>query len=65
MFQGRRDRWEDDLASARATLGEEAFAAAWAEGRAMTLDEAIADALGEDGSPPGRGEPAGRTGDRL
>jgi predicted ATPase len=30
---------------ARSALGEEAFAAAWAEGRAMTLDEAIAFAL--------------------
>jgi hypothetical protein len=29
----------------RATLGEEAFAAAWAEGRAMPLEEAVALAL--------------------
>ena len=41
MFQGRRDQWEDDLAAARATLGEAAFEAAWAEGRAMRLEEAI------------------------
>jgi hypothetical protein len=34
-------------------LDETAFAAAWAEGRAMTLEEAIALALGEtsDGCP--------------
>jgi hypothetical protein len=51
MFQGRRDRWEDDLAAVRATLGEAAFEVAWAEGRAMTLEQAIADALEDlDGS---------------
>jgi tetratricopeptide (TPR) repeat protein len=38
-------RSESDLAKARATLGEEAFARAWAEGQAMTLEEAIAFAL--------------------
>jgi hypothetical protein len=31
-----------------AALGEEAFAAAWAEGRALSLDEAIALALKVD-----------------
>jgi len=30
----------------RAALGEAAFAAAWAEGRAMSLDEAVEIALG-------------------
>jgi hypothetical protein len=30
---------------ARAALGEEGLAAAWAEGRALPLDEAIAQAL--------------------
>jgi hypothetical protein len=29
------------LATARASLGDQAFAAAWAEGRAMTLEAAI------------------------
>jgi hypothetical protein len=29
------------LAQVRAALGEEAFAAAWAEGRAMSLEHAI------------------------
>jgi hypothetical protein len=33
------------VATVRAALGEEAFAAAWAEGRAVTLDQAVADAL--------------------
>jgi non-specific serine/threonine protein kinase len=36
------------LAAARAVLGEEAYAQAWAEGQAMTLEQAIAYALEED-----------------
>lgn len=32
--------------ASRAQMGEGAFAAAWAEGRAMTLDEVIDDELG-------------------
>jgi len=36
------------LAAARTTLGEEAFAAAWAEGQAMTLEQAVEYALKED-----------------
>jgi non-specific serine/threonine protein kinase len=35
------------IAALRATLGEEAFAAAWAEGRALTLERAIEVALAE------------------
>jgi len=31
----------------RAQLGEEAFAAAWEAGRAMTLEQAIEEALGQ------------------
>nr|PZN54203.1 MAG: hypothetical protein DIU68_10980 [Chloroflexota bacterium] len=34
------------VARLRETLGDDEFAHAWAEGRAMTLDEAIAEALG-------------------
>ena len=34
----------DEVAALRAVLGEGAFAARWAEGRAMTLEQAIADA---------------------
>jgi hypothetical protein len=37
-----RERWID---VARAGLGEAAFAAAWAEGRALSLEEAVAFAL--------------------
>ena len=38
------------VAAARAELGEEAFAAAWAEGQAMSVEQAIAYAL-EDAAP--------------
>ena len=36
------------LAAARAALGEEAFARAWAEGQAMTLDQAVEYALQDE-----------------
>jgi predicted ATPase/class 3 adenylate cyclase len=36
------------LAASRHAIGEEAFAAAWAEGRALTRDEAVAEALAEE-----------------
>ena len=35
------------MAAARAALGEAAFAAAWAAGRALTLEQAVAEALGD------------------
>jgi hypothetical protein len=37
--------YESRRASLRAELGEDRFAAAWAEGRAMTLEQAVVDAL--------------------
>jgi predicted ATPase/transcriptional regulator with XRE-family HTH domain len=37
--------YERDVASVRTQLDEPAFAAAWAEGRALTLDQALAHAL--------------------
>ena len=40
-----RDR---SVAAVRSALGEEAFAAAWAEGRAMSLEAAVAFALAEE-----------------
>jgi tetratricopeptide (TPR) repeat protein len=40
---------ERALTAIRATLGEAAFAAAWAEGEAMTLEQAIDHALGATG----------------
>jgi hypothetical protein len=49
------DEYERAVHGAREALGEAAFAAAWAEGRAMSLNQAIAYALA-DGSDdtPGR-----------
>jgi hypothetical protein len=43
----RRALYEQHVALARASLGAEALAAAWAAGRALTPDEAIAEALEE------------------
>jgi len=40
------------IADTRAQLGETAFAAAWAAGRALTFEEAIAEALAVAGQPP-------------
>jgi tetratricopeptide (TPR) repeat protein len=40
-----RATYERAMAVARAQLGEDAFAAAWAEGRARTLEQAVVEAL--------------------
>ncbi len=50
-----RDLHERTLAEVRDRLGDEAFAAAWAEGRAMGLPEAVAYARDRLGSSPGVG----------
>jgi non-specific serine/threonine protein kinase len=42
------DEYERTVADGRAALGEAAFAAAWAAGRAMSLDDAVAYALEEE-----------------
>jgi hypothetical protein len=42
---GARIDYERDLSVVRAQLDEATFAAAWAEGRAMSLEQAIANAL--------------------
>jgi hypothetical protein len=39
----------DSVVRARSALGEEAFARAWAEGQAMTLEQAVEYALSDDG----------------
>ncbi len=51
------------LTTVRSQLGdEEAFAAAWAEGKAMSLEQAIEYALGtEEPAPPARTKESGRT----
>jgi len=41
----QREDYEHDVASSRAALGENLFQAAWAEGRAMTLQQAVGCAL--------------------
>jgi hypothetical protein len=49
-----RTRSERYVAAARADLGEQAFASAWAEGQAMALEQAIAYALEDapEATPP-------------
>jgi predicted ATPase/DNA-binding XRE family transcriptional regulator len=44
-FPDEADEYERHLARAREQLGKDAFAAAWAAGRALTLEVAIAEAL--------------------
>ena len=39
--------YDRSVAATRETLGERAFEAAWAEGSALTLDEAVAEAFGD------------------
>jgi hypothetical protein len=48
----RADR-ERRVAAVRADLSEEAFAVAWAEGRALSLDEAVTCALQVSSASPG------------
>jgi predicted ATPase/DNA-binding SARP family transcriptional activator len=59
LHPGERRRYERNMEAARARLDEERFRAAWADGRAMPLEEAIACALGghleNPLAPPGRG----------
>jgi predicted ATPase/DNA-binding SARP family transcriptional activator len=45
--------WERDAAAAREALGDEAFAAALAEGRTMTMEQAVEEALDTSLSDPG------------
>jgi tetratricopeptide (TPR) repeat protein len=52
-----RADYERQVSETRALLGEEGFAVAWAQGRAMTLEQAVAFALEEEangGSEPGK-----------
>jgi hypothetical protein len=56
----RRPAWRDEeyeraLAAARAGLSAQSFTAARAAGRAMTLDQAVADALDETSAKPAVG----------
>jgi predicted ATPase/DNA-binding CsgD family transcriptional regulator len=56
------DRYEQELALIRETLGEAAFLAAWEAGRGLDVDDAVRVGLGEptaasEGSPDAPGEP--------
>jgi tetratricopeptide (TPR) repeat protein len=57
LLRSRRADHEQQVAAVHADLGEEAFAAAWAEGRALTLEHAVAFALADDVQPPPGAEP--------
>jgi predicted ATPase/DNA-binding CsgD family transcriptional regulator len=48
----QRERREHNFAAARATVDEATFAAAWAEGRALPLEQAIAEADAITGASP-------------
>jgi tetratricopeptide (TPR) repeat protein len=48
---GERAEHGQWLAAARAALGDEGFAVAWAEGRTMSWEEAVAYALAEEEAP--------------
>lgn len=47
-----QDEYRREVAQARGHLGEDAFAAAWAEGLALSLEEAVALALAETARSP-------------
>jgi predicted ATPase/DNA-binding CsgD family transcriptional regulator/class 3 adenylate cyclase len=68
LVADERDR-EQRVAAARAALGDEAFLAAWAEGRAMTLEQATEIAITPTESAPAKatseGRKAGKPTDRL
>ena len=49
LYQTPREAVDASLAAARSALDEASFAAAWREGRAMTLEQAEAYARGEEG----------------
>jgi hypothetical protein len=50
IWPSRRMLYDPAMEMVRAALGPAAFAAAWREGRAMTREQAIADALEPDAS---------------
>lgn len=54
-----RDEFERDVAVARSALGDDAFALAWAAGRALAAEEAVAlaDAFATAGLPPTANRP--------
>jgi hypothetical protein len=51
MTPAEREEYDRHLSALRAQLSEAEFAAAWAEGRALSLDEAVAYALAPGAGP--------------
>ena len=47
LEQEEQARYDQDVAAARQALGDDAFAMDWAEGRAMTMEQAIQYALSD------------------
>jgi len=47
LYPKNKEELDRKVATARASLGEEAFAEAWQQGRAMTIEQAIEYALQE------------------
>jgi hypothetical protein len=45
---------QDAITTARSALGEDAYALAWAEGRSMSLEQAVTYALDEEAPPSTR-----------
>ncbi len=58
MLDHERAAYEPMVAELREGLGDEPFAAAWADGRALDLDGAVALALAGAGQPAGSPDPA-------
>ena len=56
----QQSSYERTLRAVRSHLGEEAFAALWAEGRAMTVGQALAYALAEGSQSAPVAGPSGR-----
>ncbi len=48
LSPGERTIWKCIIDPVRAQLNEAAFVAAWTEGRAMSLEQAMAEALGDN-----------------
>jgi hypothetical protein len=65
LFAQERPLYERVVTKARAVLSEEAFAAAWATGRAMTLEEAVTEALTVTADLHGRSSISGEASGRL
>jgi non-specific serine/threonine protein kinase len=56
-YPADREHQDGTVAAARAALGEAAFVAAWAAGRALTTEAAVAEALAPDTAPVRPGSP--------